>query len=148
MKIDVKQFISWSMVLVVVCATLGGIWYFIWRLFVNPSVDASVDQRLRRTKSDYVIQVSVLNASGVQGLAKQTMLYLRRRGFDVVETGNTGLIEKSRIIDYVGDTVSALRVAQAIGLEKKDIYVQIDSSLFLRCAVVVGKNYSTLKVFQ
>ena len=84
----------------------------------------------------------------MKGLAKHTMLFLRRRGFDVVETGNTKQIEKSRIIDYVGDTVSAMRVAQAIGLEKKDVIVEIDSSLFLRCAVVIGKNYQNLKVFQ
>ena len=148
MKFDTKQVGSWAIVALIAIFSLSGLWYFMWRLFVSPSVDASVDESLRRANSENVIQLSVLNASGVNGLAKQTMLFLRRRGYDVVETGNTEVTEKSRIIDYVGDTVSALRVAQAVGLEKKDIVVEIDSTLFLRCAVILGKNYPNLKVFQ
>ncbi|MBK7987570.1 MAG: LytR C-terminal domain-containing protein [Ignavibacteria bacterium] len=148
MKFDSRQIASWLIVTLVAIIILSGLWYFFCRLFVSPNVDATVNERLRRANSEKVIQLSVLNASGVKGLAKHTMLFLRRRGFDVVETGNTKQIEKSRIIDYVGDTVSAMRVAQAIGLEKKDVIVEIDSSLFLRCAVVIGKNYQNLKVFQ
>lgn len=148
MDMNPRKIIVWSAVVLMGMVVLGGLAYFIHRLFFDPAIDASVDKRIRRTKAETVIQMSILNGSGRQGLAKRATLYLRRRGFDVVETGNTDSTNKSVIIDYVGDTISALRVAKAVGLEKRDIKVQIDSSLFLRCAVILGKDYSTLKIFQ
>lgn len=145
---NMRSILTWVVISCLGIVVIVGFTYFIRRLFFEPGVDASVDEHIRRTKSETVIQVSILNGSGKNGLAKKATLYLRRRGFDVVETGNTDSARYSAIIDYVGDTVSAMRVARAIGLDKQHIRVELDSSLFLRCAIVLGKDYSSLKIFQ
>jgi len=145
---NIRNIVTWFAISCLGIIVIIGFVYFIRRLFFEPGVDASVDKQIRRTKSETVIQVSILNGSGKNGLAKKATLFLRRRGYDVVETGNTDSVRYSAIIDYVGDTVSAMRVARAIGLDKQHIRVEIDSSLFLRCAIVLGKDYSSLKIFQ
>jgi len=92
------------------------------------------------------IQVNVLNACGEKGLAGKTRKYLRNNGFDVVEIGNYNLeLEKSIIIDRLGDKRSALKTAYALGIEDSLVYSNIDSSLFIRATVIIGKDFKMLK---
>lgn len=67
------------------------------------------------------VQVEVLNATGIDGLAARTARRLRQRGFDVVATGNAALRDTSAVVVRSGTALDAQRVAQTLGLSETAI---------------------------
>jgi LytR cell envelope-related transcriptional attenuator len=61
--------------------------------------------------------VEVLNASGVDGLARRATFLLRDRGFDVVYAGNdrAGRRSETLVIDYTNKPEAADRLARVLG---------------------------------
>lgn len=51
--------------------TLYLLYVLIDKVFLNPPVSAIVPIEKRRTVSDIYIQINIINATGVQGLAKK-----------------------------------------------------------------------------
>lgn len=94
-----------------------------------------------------VIQIDVLNGSGLQGAANDCTSYLRARGFDVVEMRNykTSDVNESLVIDRVGNTVNAEKVAYALGIKKKNIVQQLNQDYYVDVSVVLGKDFTSLK---
>jgi hypothetical protein len=62
------------------------------------------------------ITVEVRNGAGVNGLAARTTALLRRRGFDVLETGTAGPADSSTVTVRNGTRADAAHVAGALGL--------------------------------
>lgn len=94
-----------------------------------------------------IIQIDVLNGSGLQGAANDCTSYLRARGFDVVEMRNykTSDVDESLVIDRVGNTVNAEKVAYALGVKKKNIVQQLNQDYYVDVSVVLGKDFNSLK---
>ena len=121
---------------------------FIIRI-TNPPISAQLDSTQRINETEQSIQVNVLNACGKTGLANQVKNYLLLRGFDVVEIGNyEHMLENSVIIDRIGDENSSRKVAHAMGIKDYLVTSDIDSSLYVRSTIIVGKDYYTLKPFE
>ncbi len=119
------------------------------RIWLLPHVESDIESGIKHQISNEVIQVEILNATKIRGLAATTMKYLRERNFDVVKTGNNEESEKkSFIIDRLGDYNSSKKVAFALGIKDSMIVQQVDSSLFLRCSIIIGEDYKTLKPFK
>ena len=97
-----------------------------------------------------VIQIDVLNGSGIQGAATTCTSFLRGRGFDVVEMRNykTSDVVETMVIDRVGNLVNAERVAYALGIKKKNIVQQLNHDYYVDVSVVIGKDYASLKPAQ
>ncbi len=107
------------------------------------------DNDIGKLKNNEMIQVSVLNGCGVKGLAGKVRDYLRDKGFDVVDVGNYNQQAKfSFVIDRIGDTSSAIKLAKAMGVNELKIVHIVDSSLYLRGSIVIGNDYQTLKAFK
>jgi len=122
---------------------------FINRVIISPPVQAEIDNGANTSQNDVVIQVNVLNACGETGLAAKVMEFLRLRGFDVVEIGNyPKKEEKSFVLDRLGDVRSARKVAYAIGVPDSLVVSALDSTLFVRSTVVIGKDFPLLKPFN
>jgi len=129
--------------------TLYLLYVLIDKAFLNPPVSAIVPIEKRRTVSDVYIQINIINATGMQGLAKKAMNYFRDRGFDVVEISTSDSLERtSYVIDHLSDTISARNVAYALGLTDSSVRHDYDTNLYLRASVVLGKNYHILKPFK
>jgi len=98
------------------------------------------------------ITVQVLNACGVQGLANDVTKYLREHDFDVVDFGNYPggfVLDKTLIFDRVSlNTENALRVAEVLNIDKKQVVSELDNSLQLSVTVMVGKDYKKLSLFS
>ncbi len=121
------------------------IFFFAKRMFFSPPVDSEVPESI----GEESIRLQILNACGVKGLAARTAEYLKARGFDPVEIGNSDDIrELSEVVDRVGDMQSARQVAYAVGVPDSLISVEVDSNLYVRTTVVIGKNYKELKPFH
>lgn len=140
----VNSLLFTAMGLIVICMLSS----FINRVFIAPPVDPILSEDLKSTSVE-VIQVNVLNASGKQGLAAKVKDFLRNRGFDVVEIGNNDvLLNRSQVIDRLGDTKSAKEVAYALGINDSLVISQPDSNMYLRASIIIGDDFAALKPFK
>lgn len=92
------------------------------------------------------MQVEVLNGCGVSGAADRFTDYLRKKNFDVVNTGNyrSFNIDNSIIIDRTGNIVNAEYLAEVIGVDKKQVIQQKNKNYFLDITLIIGKDYKQL----
>lgn len=95
-----------------------------------------------------IIQLEVLNGCGVSGLANQFTSALRKNGFDVVETGNFDNfdMQETIIISRTYDTDNAIRVADALGIDSKNILVEASDDFYLDATIVIGSDYNSLNL--
>ena len=112
---------------------------FIVRTFINPPVDYKSNEK--------IIQIDVLNGCGTSGIAVKFTDFLRARGFDVLEMGNYKSfdVQETLVVDRTGNIENAYKVAQALGVDKKNVIKQISPDSYLDCSVVIGKDYTSLK---
>ena len=116
------------------------------RNLLRPRFTATVEQSDSLVKVGEPIQVNVINACGVNGMAAKFTLFLRARRFDVPEYSTSKTREPfSRVIDRVGDPSSAMKVAYALGIPPEHIETDVDSSLYLRATVIIGEDYLSLR---
>lgn len=86
------------------------------------------------------IRVEVLNATRIDGLARQATLYLRDRGFDVVEFGTAGEQRDSTLVlDRSGRPEWARLVARA--MDGASMQSRPDSSRYVDVTVLVGRSW-------
>jgi len=95
-----------------------------------------------------VIQLEVLNGCGVPGLANEFTSTLRKNGFDVVETGNFKNFDMQNtvVIARTHNDENALRVANALGIKPKNVFVEASDDFYLDATVVIGSDYKSLKL--
>lgn len=93
-----------------------------------------------------IIQVEVLNGCGVSGLATRFTSLLRDNGFDVVETGNFDNfdLEETIVISRTKSKDNARRIAQAMGVDDKNILVESSDDFYLDATIVIGSDYNNL----
>ena len=95
------------------------------------------------------IQVEVLNAAGVDGLAGRATDYLRRRGFDVVEIGNAEARDTTTVLVRSGTALDARHVAQALGLGDSRVVTGGPTTDYtLDVTLFVGADYPSLSPFD
>jgi len=87
------------------------------------------------------IRVEVLNAGGVDGLARDATEYLRDAGFDVVDYRNARDVgaDSSLVLDRVGQEETARAVADALGIH--NLQSQPDSTLYVDVSVLLGSEW-------
>lgn len=105
----------------------------------------------QRTEKDQqlisnIIQLEVLNGCGVPGLADHFTSTLRKNGFDVVETGNFKNFDMTNtvVIARTIDAENAQRVADALGIDPKNVFVEASKDFYLDATVVIGSDYKSL----
>ena len=86
------------------------------------------------------ITVEVLNASGVDGLARAATMRLRARGIDVVFYGNAPMdtLRLTRVVARQADTTAARRVRDA--LEIGEVADEPEARLLLNVSVYLGRD--------
>lgn len=147
---SVKKTSPINFLLNIAIVVLGvGVLFLLYSFLTNAVIDNRVDPYVEdnRTMKGNVIQLDVLNGCGASGVAQQFTDYLRKRNFDVVQLGNysTFDVEKSLVIDRVGDLKTAKKVAHALGIDEKNIIQQISPDYYLDVSVVIGKDHEELK---
>ncbi len=105
------------------------------------------DSTLLIDTTNQIIQIEVLNGSGIKGAAVKFTNYLRKQGIDVVDARNykSSTFENTMIIDRVGDRQASLKVAKLIGVSEKNIIQQINPDYFVSITVIIGKDCLQLK---
>jgi hypothetical protein len=122
----------------------------VWIVVVLTAVVVAVAWLVRSHRADrprYPIpgervpaQVEVLNAVGIDGLARDATLRLRARGLDVVFFGNAGIdtLTETRVVVRRGNTALAREVQEALGVGV--VEDAEDPRLLLDVTVLLGRD--------
>jgi hypothetical protein len=123
------------------------VYSFVDRFLIHPSVNPGRTEKNAPTKIEKKIQISVRNECGVNDVAMAFTSYLRKRGFDVVETTNGSTFDRevTTVVDASGNFQNAIRVAKALGVRTQNIVTKLDPQSYVDVEVLVGKDYKTLK---
>jgi len=99
-----------------------------------------------KEKPAEIIQAEVLNGCGVSGLADRFTDFLRNRNVDVVNSGNyfSFDVKETLVIDRIGNKANAYKIAELLGVKKKNVIQQLNEEYFLDVSVVIGKDYFNL----
>jgi len=94
------------------------------------------------------IQINILNATGENRIGARFRDFLKLKGFDVVDMGNyKAEVEKTMVLDIIGDMNKAKRVADAVGVSHRNVIHQLDKTKYIDATVIIGKDYTELKPF-
>jgi hypothetical protein len=141
-KFNFRKILSWIFLTGVAMIVGLLLWQFISRMWVKPPVSSTVERNDMLVKAGERIQLMVMNGSGTSGAARTFTDFLRARKFDVVEMTNFKIqnVPYTYIIDRVSDSVSAQKVAYALGISYSRIILEVDTNAFVDAAVVIGKD--------
>jgi hypothetical protein len=88
------------------------------------------------------VRVEVLNGCGVNDLAYKISLFLREKGYDVVEISDVkgGNVERTIVIERVDKSMKNAKILGKV-INCQRITAMIDSTLFLEVTLLLGKDY-------
>jgi hypothetical protein len=100
--------------------------------------------------TDRMLEVEVLDGAGSMKAAQYVTNILRSKGYDVVEMkrNNDGIVERTYVIDRSGNLEDVRKLATILSISQDKVFQKIDRNLYLDVTVIVGKDFSRLKVFQ
>ena len=131
-----------AMAALVAVTTAAGAW--LWTRSRDPvtaamqgDVEAAADVR---APGGVRIRVQVVNTTKTRGLARRATLYLRDRGFDVVEMGSGGPErDVTMVLDRSGHADWARLVAASLG--GAAVETRPDTSRYLDVTVLLGRSW-------
>jgi hypothetical protein len=140
------QILSWSFVGLVALFVALLLGEFVYRTFISHPVSGEIDRPDMLVRKGERIQINVLNGSGRSHIAQRFTDYLRARKFDVVHTDNYAdtNVAKTFVIDRVGDSASAQKIAYALGVTYNLIRREIDTEEYVKADLVIGKDFQLL----
>jgi uncharacterized membrane protein len=122
--------------------------FLAYSIFLKIKNKEEADKELANKKrAAPIVQLEVLNGCGISGVAEKFTDYLRNHDFDVVQTGNyiSFDVDKTMVIDRTGNKANAVKVADALGIDHKNIIQQINSDYILDVSLIIGKDFKQLK---
>ena len=134
---------------VIIVLLAGLIIFMSYSLFTKIKALSSGDETTE-AKPSKVIQLEVLNGCGIGGVAEKITNYLRQNNFDVVQIGNYKSfdIDNTLVVDRTGKKINALKVAEALGIDAKNVIQQINNNYFLDVSLIIGRDFNHLKPFK
>ena len=130
---------------------LAGLTIFLsYSLFTKISALTSDNDEAELNRSSRIIQLEVLNGCGIAGIADKFTNYLRQKNFVVVHVGNYNSfdIDNTLVVDRTGNKNNALKVAEALGIDSKNVIQQINNDYFLDVSLIIGKDFNHLTPFN
>lgn len=147
-RIAKNKYLNWFLLSCMGLVVILMLSSFVMRIFVSPSVENTYEDVQHENKMK-IIQVNILNACSVPGIANKAKVFMRKRGFDVVEIGNYSKnLDKSLVLDRTGNLDASLKVAYAMGISDTLVSSKQDTNLYLQSTIVIGKDFETLKAFS
>ncbi len=135
-------------VIIIILACL--VIFLSYSLITKITALTSGDDETDLNKSSHIIQLEVMNGCGISGIAENLTNYLRQKNFDVVQVGNYSSydIDNTLVVDRTGNRDNAIKVAEALGIDSKNVIQQINNDYFLDVSLIIGKDFNRLKPFN
>ncbi|MCL5268451.1 MAG: LytR C-terminal domain-containing protein [Bacteroidetes bacterium] len=146
-SVGVKKYFTIAVQVLVFLFAAVLLYSLIEHLLVHPPVLTERADLKAPTRIEQQIQISVRNECGADGVAMDFTNYLRERGFDVVETTNGSIFNRAvtTVVDAAGNLQNAMRVAEALGVSKKNVITKPDPHAYVDVEVLIGEDYHKLK---
>jgi len=147
-----EMILNWVLI-VLILLILGFVGSWAWRFFA-PHEPANLPASGPEKKVEIlreIPRVEVLNGCGVSGIAAKVGNFLRKRGYDVVNTDNyrTFSVDSTFIIDRRSLRAEyGRRLAEVLGVPRARVSAILNEDLSLEATVVLGKDYRQLKAFR
>lgn len=141
-KSSLSNFVLLSLIVVLSILII----FLAYSLYIKISRITEHKNQIEQQTVSAIIHIEVLNGCGIDGVAARFTNYLRKNNFDVVNVANYGSsnIEQTMIIDRTGNRVNAEKLAESLGIEKKNIIQQISKDYLLDATLVIGRDYYKL----
>jgi hypothetical protein len=138
-----RRWIGWTVLAAVVLASAGSAWWYLHHRGDEVAQAMRGDERAVatvRAPQGVRVRVQVMNATSTRGLARRATMYLRDRGFDVVETGTSRPSRATTLVlDRSGHPEWARLVAAALG--GAEVESRPDTSRYLDVTVLLGSGW-------
>ena len=131
---------------VVILLALVLVYSLIDRSLIHPAVRSNRADEDSPTKIEKLIQVSVRNECGADNIALHFTFYLRKRGFDVVETinGSTPDRKTTTVVDGRQST-ECTESRRSARVTKENVVTSVDPRSYVDVEVLIGEDYQKLK---
>ena len=131
---------AWIAAAVVAAAALAIVFRTALPVGASRSASPSAPHESSIVPAGVRIRVEVLNATRIHGLGRRATMYLRDRGFDVVETSTTSPGRDSTLVlDRSGHPEWARLAARAMG--GAPVQSRPDSSHYVDVTVLIGSSW-------
>jgi len=146
-SLDAKRSVVIASEILAVLLALILFYSLVDRFIFHPPVKPYRAENNPPTRTEKPIQVSVRNECGAKNVAMSFTSYLRKRGFDVVETLNGPVFDRraTTVLDAGGNYQNALRVAEALGVRKGNVVTKLDPRSYVDVEVLIGLDFENLK---
>ena len=93
------------------------------------------------------VRIEILNASGRKDLAVLVTNFLRKKGFDVINFGTYGSIEKqTKIVNCSGNIDTALGIRDVLALGGLEIYSKLEKPAIAQVRIILGADFDDSKI--
>lgn len=108
--------------------------------------DIAKDGNSKGKKLARPVRLSILNGCRVSGIAGKWKRRLRKKKYDVRDTGNSKAVSRSTVISRISDMSYAYELADKLGISHKNVIQQINRSIVdVDVTLIIGKDYTRLK---
>lgn len=143
---DIKTTTTNFVLNIVIFLLVALIIYLVFSVAMKFGDDSSQTPKNNTEVVSEIIQVDVLNGCGKKGAADRFTDFLRNNKIDVVKTDNyiSFDIDKTMVIDRIGNMANARKIADLLGISRKNVIQQLNKDYFLDVTVIIGKDYYNL----
>ncbi|MFA8342414.1 MAG: LytR C-terminal domain-containing protein [Rhodothermaceae bacterium] len=143
---DIKTTTTNFVLNIVIFLLVALIIYLVFSVAMKFGDDSSQTPKNNTEVVSEIIQVDVLNGCGKKGAADRFTDFLRNNKIDVVKTDNyiSFDIDKTMVIDRIGNMANAKKIADLLGVSRKNVIQQLNEDYFLDVTVIIGKDYYNL----
>lgn len=119
------------------------------QIFTAAIVPSGSEKDLNAMMKDEQARISVLNASGVTGLAAKTSDYLKAQGAKVVSTGDAGVIDNyTTLVYYTGKPYTLKFLVDLMKVQPNYIRLEYNPASQVDIAVQVGADWAANNPMQ
>ncbi len=154
----VKKHVINGIIAILVLFVLGFMWSFIDNLTNDNKIQMDKSESLAdlliineyEKVTGHRIRIEVLNGCGARGLADKYTNLFRKKGFDVILSGNAGHFNypETEVILRRGDRSLAVEVASVLEIPSENIVEDYDDLLDCDVTVVIGKDFENSPSFD
>jgi len=119
------------------------IWNDMQELTATPIPEPTREPSLRKLVQEENARVAVLNATVSAGLASETAEFLKSKGINIIEVGNSDkFMDQTFIYDYSGNPYTVQLILKKMGYTQSKLFYRSDPSTAADVVIILGADWA------
>jgi len=119
------------------------IWNDMQELTATPIPEPTREPSLRKLVQEENARVVVLNATVSAGLASETAEFLKSKGINIIEVGNSDkFMDQTFIYDYSGNPYTVQLILKKMGYTQSKLFYRSDPSTAADVVIILGADWA------